>query len=76
MRAIVLKDITPVGWGPCLEPFIRHRSFITYDKRRGHQLIYQQGDRYGTVGDRCYDMPHEELLALVRDGYVRLERGR
>jgi hypothetical protein len=72
MRFLVQRDITPRGYS---EPFIRHRSFIIYDAKRPtdkkeHQLIYQQGDRYGTVGDRCVNLGHEELLALERDGSV------
>jgi len=73
MRFIVKRDITPRGYS---EPFIRHRSFIVYDAKRPiekkqHQLVYQQGDQYGTVGDRCAYLNHEELLALESEGSVR-----
>ncbi len=71
-RFLVQRDITPRGYS---EPFIRHRSFIVYDAkspvlRKHHQLVYQQGDQYGTVGDRCAYLSHEDLLALERDGSV------
>ena len=72
MRFLVQRDITPRGYS---EPFLRHRSFIVYDAKRStakkeHQIIYQQGDQYGTVGDRCASLGHEELLELERDGSV------
>jgi hypothetical protein len=68
----VQRDITPRGYS---EPFIRHRSFIDYDARhpipkKQHQLVYQQGDQYGMVGDRCTYLTHDELLALIADGSV------
>ena len=77
LRFIVVRDITPPRWST---PFPRHRSFIDYDAKRPiekkqHQLIYQQGDHYGLVGDMCSNLTHEELLALERDGFVRRVRG-
>lgn len=73
MKFIILKDITPRGY---LQPFIRHRSFIEYDTNRprakkAHALVYQQDDQYGTVGDRCAYLTHEELLELERTGFIR-----
>jgi hypothetical protein len=74
MKAIafrVVRDITPSGWSA----FIRHRTRIDYDAytpraKKRHQLVYQQGDVYGTVGDKCLYLTHDELLALLRDGAI------
>jgi hypothetical protein len=80
MKAIafrVLRDITPPGWST----FIRHRTRIDYDAytpraKKRHQLVYQQGDVYGTVGDKCSYLTHDELLALVRDGSIEQSAGK
>lgn len=70
----ILKDIQlrPNG-----QVFYRRSSRIDYDSKRPvdkklHALIYQQGDRYGEVGDCCEYLTHAELLNLARTGFVRL----
>ena len=73
---MILRDI-PRG---SYSVFIRHRSRIEYDAKnpiakKNHQLIYQQGDHYGTVGDMCNYLTHDELLELEQQGYIRIVRG-
>jgi hypothetical protein len=70
----MLKPITPVGWG---SPFHPQSSKIVYDskspiKKKMHQLIHQQGPRYGTIGDACTYLNHDELLALELSGHIRI----
>jgi len=72
-RFVVLRDITPPGWST---PFPRHRTFVDYDARhpvakKNHQLVYQQRDTYGTVGDMAVDVSHGELLELERNGAIQ-----
>jgi hypothetical protein len=42
-------------------------------KRKCHQLIWQQGNYYGQVGDRCAYLSHEELFELHEQGFIKLE---
>jgi hypothetical protein len=72
-RWVVMVDIVPPGWST---PFPRYRTFIDYDSKRPiakkqHQIVYQQRDQYGTVGDMCAGLSHEQLLELERQGAVR-----
>lgn len=41
-------------------------------KRKCHQLIYQQGPYYGSVGDRCEYLTHEQLFKLEADGLIKI----
>jgi len=73
IRFVVLQDIVPPGWST---PFPRHRTFVDYDARRPagekrHQLVYQQRDIYGTVGDMAADLSHAQLLELERSGAIQ-----
>ena len=70
----ILKDIERPGWH---DPFYKRVCFIEYDsaapmRKKIHQLIHQQGPRYGTIGDRCEHLTHDELLELERHGFVRI----
>lgn len=75
VKVRILKPIIPQGWSSAFHP---QSSRLIYDsasprKRKQHQLIYQQGSRYGTVGDMCEYLSHDDLLALERDGFVRID---
>ncbi len=61
--------------------FTKRVSVLNYDAKRPrakkrHQLLYQQGERYGTVGDCCAYLTHAELEMLEASGYVRINRRR
>lgn len=71
MRVTILKDI-PGRY----QVYPKQLSGIHYDKRRGHQLYYQQGRSYGQVGDCCEYITHETLMELQETGYVRIVRGK
>lgn len=52
-------------------------SKIELDKKnpiskKEHQLIHQQGSHYGTVGDCCEYLTHEQLFDLAKQGFVLL----
>jgi hypothetical protein len=71
----ILKDIQMRANG---HVFHRRSSEINYDSRlprdkKLHQLLFQQGDYYGEVGDCCEYITHELLLELERGGFVRIE---
>ena len=57
--------------------FHRRTAQIEYDSqsprhKKLHQLIFQQGDHYGTIGDCCDYLTHDLLLDLERGGFVRI----
>lgn len=59
------------------KPFYRRLSRIEYDAKaprakKIHQLISQQGPCYGSVGDSCEYLTHDQLLQLERDGFIRI----
>jgi hypothetical protein len=74
MTVTILKDIQPCeGYSV----FYRQSTRIEYDAKRRqdkkqHALIYQQGPQYGSIGDNCYFLTHDELLDLERRGFVRI----
>lgn len=35
-----------------------------------HQIYYQQGSNYGSVGDRCDYITHDELFRLEEKGMI------
>lgn len=74
IRVTILKDIKPKGWSSV---FYARTARFEYDsksptRKKIHQLIYQQGPRYGQVGDMCESFTHDELLELERQGFVRI----
>lgn len=76
IRVQILRDIKRPDYRL---PFYAHTVRIEYDAkapraRKTHQLIYQQGPCYGTVGDCCDYLTHDELLELERQGFVRISR--
>lgn len=73
----IMQDIVRAEFS---DPFWRRGSFIRYDAKstrpkKQHALVYQQGRRFGSVGDRCDYLKHDELLELASRGLVRLWRG-
>lgn len=57
--------------------FTKNLSVIEYDSKRPrknktHLLIYQQGREYGTIGDCCEYLTHQELEMLSAAGYVQI----
>lgn len=43
-------------------------------KNKEHQLIYQQGARYGEVGDCCVYLSNEDLLRLEEKGMIKIDK--
>ena len=39
-----------------------------------HQLIYQQGERYGIAGDHCIYLSNQDLLDLEKQGYIEIKK--
>jgi len=71
----ILKDIQLRKGG---HVYTRKVSALKYDANRAkaakrHQLLYQQGEQYGTVGDCCDYLTHDQLLQLEADGYIHIE---
>lgn len=54
------------------------RTRIVVDRSRSkykeHELIYQQGQSYGTVGDCCNYLDDDDLEALEQRGLIQIER--
>jgi hypothetical protein len=54
------------------------RTEVIVDKSRSkykeHQLIYQQGVSYGTVGDCCNYLDDEDLRVLEERGLIQITR--
>jgi hypothetical protein len=75
VRVTVLKPIKRPLFD---DPFWPRTSIINYDARRPrakklHQLLHQQGEVFGMVGDRSDSLTHAEMLQLWRDGFLRIE---
>jgi hypothetical protein len=71
----ILKDIQ---MQPNAHIFRRRSSELNYDSKlprakKLHQLLFQQGDYYGEVGDCCEYITHEQLLELERTDFVRID---
>jgi hypothetical protein len=78
IKVIILRDFQVEEGG---QVFTRKCSTIEYDTKRPtekkwHHLVYQQGERYGTVGDCCEYLTDQQLHDLVFKGHVRIERSR
>lgn len=76
IKATILNDIQEQG-----HTFKADTARVAYDAaspraKKQHQLIYQQGATYGTVGDYCAYLSHDRLQLLEAAGYVRVERRR
>lgn len=70
----ILKDIELAnGLRYALCPQV---SIILDKKRKSdskiHELIYQQGANYGTIGDRCTYLSHDELFELEEKGMIKI----
>jgi hypothetical protein len=69
----ILRDIQrPNG-----HTYYARSARVEYDRKRPvdkkeHLLIFQQGDRYGEVGDCCEYLTHAELLDLQRKGFLMI----
>ena len=60
---------------PGIEEPMPKYSKIEIDKsypvaKREHQVVFQQGNNYGTVGDRCYSISDAYLRQLDKEGYI------
>lgn len=41
-------------------------------KKKEHQIVYQQGACYGSVGDMCDYVTHEQLFRLAESGAIKI----
>lgn len=72
-RVIVLKPVPIPGLEEPMPMFSTIELYNTYPRnKREHQVVFQQGNRFGMVGDRCYSISEEYLLELSRKGIVVL----
>jgi hypothetical protein len=74
VKIIVLKDVELPGWR---RPFWKGSTHIDYDakspvKDKWHGVIYQQGPKYGEVGDKCEYIRHKQLLELEKRGVIAI----
>lgn len=87
MTVTLLRDIpySEIRGRQSVTVFFKTRSKIEYDTKqpitkKRHALIYQQGPYYGTIGDCCDYLTHDELLDLERRGFIsingRIKRGK
>lgn len=72
-----LKEIQ-VSEGSFIYP-ISYKTKLILDKKRPsnkkeHQLIYQQGENYGEVGDCCTYLSNEDLFALEEKGMIQIRK--
>ena len=44
--------------------------------KKEHQLIYQQGVNYGSVGDCCTYLTNDDLLKLEEKGMIKIKKTR
>lgn len=80
MRILSVTQLKPIqlGEGRFIYPH-NSRTKINLDRKRPsnkkeHQLIYQQGPNYGTVGDCCNYLSNEELLELEAKGMISIKK--
>lgn len=76
VKVVILRDIQlhPDG-----HVFTKKCSRIEYDAKKPilkklHQLVHQQGERYGTVGDCCEYLTHDQLRKLEESGHIRIHQ--
>lgn len=74
VKILILRDIQLRKGGHI---FTKKCSAIEYDAKRPvnkklHQLVHQQGEHYGTVGDCCEYLTHAELMRLAATGYIEI----
>jgi len=77
IRVQILRNIER----PQMGTFYARSAHIEYDAKaptakKSHGIIFQQGDHYGSVGDKADYMSHAELLKLEEEGFVRIIRTR
>jgi len=80
MRILGVKQIKPIDFGNGSTVFpLSSKTKIVLDKkspsnRKEHQLIYQQGPQYGSVGDCCKYLDNFELLELESKGFITIRK--
>jgi hypothetical protein len=80
MRILSVRQLKPIvafGGGNVFP--LTHQTKIILDKkspasRKTHQLIFQQGSHYGTVGDFCTYLSNKDLLELEAKGVISIKK--
>lgn len=82
MKILNVKQIKPIqlGEGRFVYP-LSPKTRLILDKKKPsnkkeHQLIYQQGSHYGTVGDCCNYLNNNDLLELEAKGMILIDKAR
>lgn len=80
MKILAVTQLKPIqvrdgGFLFPLNPMTR----IVLDKKspshkKEHQLIFQQGSNYGSVGDCCNYLSNEDLFTLERKGMISIKK--
>lgn len=80
MRILSVRQLGPItlkegGFtyplGPCTKLVLDKKSRT---KNKQHELLYQQGPYYGTVGDRCAYLNNDDLFALEAKGMISIKK--
>lgn len=78
MRILSVRQLKPISLNGMEYP-LDWRTKITLDKkspshRKEHQLLFQQGPCYGSIGDCCKYLDNIELLELEKAGFLSIKK--
>lgn len=69
IKDIVLNDGTVYPLSPIVHIELDKKSRV---RNKLHQVYLQQGRCYGTVGDQCSYITHQELFELEAKGMIEI----
>lgn len=72
LKAIQLREDSFVFPISCQTRLILDKK--SPSNKKEHQLIYQQGSKYGAVGDCCAYLSNEQLLDLESKGMIKIDK--
>ncbi|WP_428663426.1 hypothetical protein [Runella sp.] len=80
MRILKVRQLKPITLGGFVFP-VNCCVLIDLDKvkpvaKKEHQIVYQQGRTFGTVGDYCMSFNHDKLLEMEKNGLVEITRSK
>jgi hypothetical protein len=80
MRILSVKQVAPIQVTPngFVYPLNTKTKLIldkkSPSKKKEHQLVYQQGICYGSVGDCCTYLSNDDLFALEAKGMILIHK--
>lgn len=69
LKEITLRNGNKYPFSPLVHIDLDKKSRVS---SKCHQIYLQQGRCYGTVGDRCDTISHEELFELEDNGMISI----